>query len=303
MRLAALVVVLLHHHDALAASAPSFKARREAQKGSWAGARVAVLWRGMHYGSYASARHRGKIMKVDGNHESVHANHDAKVLAPLARAGANVTVFACTHRSDVTAAWLARARVAFHDVVEPLPGVDKKILPNELLKRAYALVGARDWDVLVSMRADLWLKRDVVTLLDGWAPTPTNDRIRLPFREVFLKQSPKCQFRERAPSPRCLHSWAKAKSRFSDAVLVMPRRALADVEFALDELLRHGVWDQHTLAWELAKGRGWDVDGNVSALVEGFWDSNVDRHANPLFGLARGTKFLAQLKEHDARGA
>ena len=139
------------------------------------------------------------------------------------------------------------------------------------------------------------------TLLGGWDPSSTrNAAIRLPFREVFLKQSPKCQFQERAPSARCLRAWAKAKSRFSDAVLVAPRRALADVEFALDELLRHGVWDQHTLAWELAKGRGWDIGRNVSALVEGFWDSNVDRHANPLFGLARGTRFLGQLKKLDA---
>ena len=35
---------------------------RTAAASSWAGARVALLWRGMHYGSYKSERHRNKII-------------------------------------------------------------------------------------------------------------------------------------------------------------------------------------------------------------------------------------------------
>lgn len=283
-------------------AATPWSLRRAAFKDKWKGARVALLWRGMHYGSYVSQRHRGKTMRVDGNHASVHANHMQKVLLPLARAGANVTVFACTHASDVVDEWRKSAKVDVADVIAPDDEGDKP-LPNELLRRGYELVKRYDWDVLISARADLWLKRDVVSLLssDPRARYRDNTRIRLPFREVHIHQSPRCQYREREPGTSCLHSWAKQKSRFSDAILVAPRDALPRIEAALESLIDHKVWDQHTLAWELAKAapKTFDIDRNVSALVEGFWDSNVDKHANPLFGLARGSRFLDQLKKHD----
>ena len=274
---------------------PAWKARASAS--SWAGARAAVLWRGMHYGTYKSERHRGKMITVNGNHWSVHENHLKKVVAPLRKAGANVTVFACSHASEVTEDWLARAGVAEERADVILKDHKKQIRPNDLLRRAYALVARSDWDVLLSFRADIVLKRDVVDLMrrDRSAGSDASPVLWLPFREVYIGQAHACSFREKRASDACVRPWAKHGMRFSDAVLVMPRHMLPDVEYALGELIKHKVWDQHTLALHLYKGRHYDVERNVSALLDGFWDSNVDRHSNPLFSLARGKAYLSQL--------
>lgn len=289
---------------AVAATKPGDKPwkARTAAASSWAGARVALLWRGMHYGSYKSERHRNKIIHVNANHWSVHENHVKKVVGPLERAGANVTVFACSHHSDVAADWLKNAGVSRSDIV--LKDHKKQILPNELLRRAYALVERYDWDVLVSLRADIVLKRDVVDLMrrDATAGSAASPTLWLPFHEVYIGQDHHCTYKERHLSEKCLAPWRKHGMRFSDAALVLPRPMLGDVKYALEQLIAHRVWDQHTLALHLFKGRGYDVGRNVSALLDGFWDSNVDKHANPLFSLARGKAYLSKLQHLEDKG-
>ena len=37
----------------------------------------------------------------------------------------------------------------------------------------------------------------------------------------------------------------------------------------------------------------------MTPLVEGFWDSNIDTRANPLFTLARGSRFLSKLPKSE----
>ena len=196
---------------------------RTAAASSWAGARVALLWRGMHYGSYKSERHRNKIIHVNANHWSVHENHVKKVVGPLERAGANVTVFACSHHSDVAADWLKNAGVSRSDIV--LKDHKKQILPNELLRRAYALVERYDWDVLLSLRADIVLKRDVVDLMrrDATAGSADSPTLWLPFHEVYIGQDHHCTYKERRLSEKCLAPWRKHGMRFSDAALALPR--------------------------------------------------------------------------------
>ena len=85
----------------------------------------------------------------------------------------------------------------------------------------------------------------------------------------------------------------KTPESLSQAILGL--RKLADV----DELVRHRVWDQHGLAFQLKKLRGFDIPRNVTPLVEGFWDSNIDTRANPLFTLARGSRFLSKLPKSE----
>ena len=48
------------------------------------------------------------------------------------------------------------------------------------------------------------------------------------------------------------------------------------VRAAVDRLVRDGAWDQHGLAFQLRKLRGYDVEKNITTLVDGFWNSNVD---------------------------
>ena len=74
---------------------------------------------------------------------------------------------------------------------------------------------------------------------------------------------------------------------------------LPDIRAAVDELVKHRVWDQHGLAFQLKKLRGVDIAQNVTPLVEGFWDSNIDTRANPLFTLARGSRFLSKLPKSE----
>ena len=74
---------------------------------------------------------------------------------------------------------------------------------------------------------------------------------------------------------------------------------LPDIQAAVDELVKHRVWDQHGLAFQLKKLRKFDIQQNISALVEGFWDSNIDTRANPLFTLARGSRFLSKLPKSE----
>ena len=65
----------------------------------WRDLKVALLYRGMHYGSYKSERHGGKFVRVNANHPSVIENHLTKIRRPLERAGATIsTIIACTHR-------------------------------------------------------------------------------------------------------------------------------------------------------------------------------------------------------------
>ena len=261
----------------------------------WRHLKVAILYRGMHYGSYKSERHGGKLIRVNAHHPSVLENHLQKIRRPLERAGATITgVFACTHFSDVVQVWLSSNNVVKSEIINDLRKDRKnKVRPNELLQRAYALAASEEWDVLISVRADLFLKRDLADLTRSTKP---DGILWLPFREVFLNvHHTACAFHEWPPNKRCLYAWAKHSSRFSDALRIIPRRMLPDVRAAVDELVRHRVWDQHGLAFQLKKLRGYDISKNVSALVEGFWDSNVDTHANPLFSLARGSRFLATL--------
>ena len=54
----------------------------------WQGLKVALLYRGMHYGTYKSERHGGKFVRVNANHPTVIENHLTKIRRPLERAGA-----------------------------------------------------------------------------------------------------------------------------------------------------------------------------------------------------------------------
>ena len=77
----------------------------------WRDLKVALLYRGMHYGSYKSERHGGKFVRVNANHPTVIENHLTKIRRPLERAGATIsTIIACTHQSDVVQAWLKTSK-------------------------------------------------------------------------------------------------------------------------------------------------------------------------------------------------
>ena len=94
---------------------------RNAKRGNmshWQGLNVALLYRGMHYGSYKSERHGGKFVRVNANHASVIENHLAKIRRPLERAGATIsTVLACTHQSDVVQDWLKNVEASASEVI------------------------------------------------------------------------------------------------------------------------------------------------------------------------------------------
>ena len=193
----------------------------------WRGIKVALLYRGMHYGSYKSERHGGKFVRVNANHPTVIENHLTKIRRPLERAGATIsTVIACTHASDVVQAWLKNVEASASEVIETQLRKDKKnkVRPNELLQRAYKLASEHEWDILISLRADLFLKRDLADL----TRPPVIDKLWLPFREVFLNiHHTPCAFHERPPNERCLHAWAKHGSRFSDALRIIPCAAVS----------------------------------------------------------------------------
>ena len=193
----------------------------------WQGIKVALLYRGMHYGSYKSERHGGKFVRVNANHPSVIENHLAKIRRPLERAGATIsTVIACTHHSDVVQAWLKNVEATTSEVIQTQLRKDKKnkVRPNELLQRAYKLASEHEWDVLISLRADLFLKRDLADL----TRPPVTERLWLPFREVFLNiHHTPCAFHERPPNDRCLYAWTKHGSRFSDALRIIPHAAVS----------------------------------------------------------------------------
>jgi PII-like signaling protein len=193
----------------------------------WQGLKVALLYRGMHYGTYKSERHGGKFVRVNANHPTVIENHLTKIRRPLERAGATIsTVLACTHQSDVVQAWLKNVEAAHSEVIPTDLRKDKKnkVRPNELLQRAYALAATQAWDVLISLRADLFLKRDLADL----TRPPVIDKLWLPFREVFLNiHHTPCAFHERPPTDRCLHAWTKHGSRFSDALRIIPCAAVS----------------------------------------------------------------------------
>ena len=193
----------------------------------WKGIKVALLYRGMHYGSYKSERHGGKFVRVNANHASVIENHLAKIRRPLEKAGATIsTVLACTHQSDVVQDWLKNVEATNSEVIETQLRKDKKnkVRPNELLQRAYALAATQEWDVLISLRADLFLKRDLADL----TRPPVTERLWLPFREVFLNiHHTPCAFHERPPNERCLYAWTKHGSRFSDALRIIPYAAVS----------------------------------------------------------------------------
>ena len=56
---------------------------RNAKRGNmshWTGLDVALLYRGMHYGSYKSERHGGKFVRVNANHPTVIKNRFPWVL-------------------------------------------------------------------------------------------------------------------------------------------------------------------------------------------------------------------------------
>ena len=188
----------------------------------WQGLKVALLYRGMHYGSYKSERHGGKFVRVNANHPTVIENHLTKIRRPLERAGATIVqVLACTHQSDVVQAWLQNVQASASVVIETQLRKDKKnkVRPNELLQRAYKLASEHEWDVLISLRADLFLKRDLADLTTS---APVTERLWLPFREVFLNIH-HCQvFHQRPPNERCLYAWTKHGSRFSDALRIIP---------------------------------------------------------------------------------
>ena len=118
---------------------------RNAKRGNtshWTGLNVALLYRGMHYGSYKSERHGGKFVRVNANHASVIENHLSKIRRPLEKAGATIsTVLACTHHSDVVQDWLKNVEASHSEVIETQLRKDKKnkVRPNELLQRAYKL--------------------------------------------------------------------------------------------------------------------------------------------------------------------
>ena len=77
----------------------------------WQDLKVALLYRGMHYGSYKSERHGGKFVRVNANHPSVIENHLTKIRRPLERAGATIsTIIACTHSVRCCASLAAKRR-------------------------------------------------------------------------------------------------------------------------------------------------------------------------------------------------
>ena len=92
---------------------------------------VALLYRGMHYGSYKSERHGGKFVRVNANHASVIENHLAKIRRPLEKAGATIsTVLACTHQSDVVQDWLKNVEASHSEVIQTQQIADDTIIVN-----------------------------------------------------------------------------------------------------------------------------------------------------------------------------
>ena len=185
-------------------------------------------------------------------------------------------------------AWLQNVEASHSEVIETQLRKDKKnkVRPNELLQRAYALAS----DTSVG-RFDLVTGGPVpqADLADLTRP-PVIDKLWLPFREVFLNvHHTPCAFHERPPNDRCLHAWAKHGSRFSDALRIIPRRMLPDIKQPSTSSSGTGVWDQHGLAFQLKKLRGIDISQNVTPLVEGFWDSNIDTRQSLVYS-ARGAR-------------
>ena len=56
----------------------------------------------------------------------------------------------------------------------------------KLLQRAYKLASEHEWDVLISLRADLFFKRDLADL----TRPPVTERLWLPFREGLPEHPP-----------------------------------------------------------------------------------------------------------------
>jgi hypothetical protein len=123
----------------------------------WRGRRVLLLYRGLHFESYVS---RGRHITVDAVTDDVRRNHEKRVVASLEASGANITVAACTYESPKLSEWLRGEKIVAH-YAAPKGGT----VPNKLLLKCYKwLATLPDWDVLVSIRADLLLKDDFASI-------------------------------------------------------------------------------------------------------------------------------------------
>lgn len=248
----------------------------------WTDRRVVVMYRGMHDGSYSG---RGRAVTVDANTDKIHKNHKSKMIDDLRASGANVTIAACTYKSKVVNDWLLRAEVEKSLILETkVKG--RSMMPNELLVRAYdfALEEFADYDTLVSVRADIVLKKDFREL----ASQLDLQRLGFPWKEVNARMSKRCSFRTSGFSPKCEQSWLKNGERFADAVVVAPMGMVDDMRFALTQALKFKVtWDQHSMFQHLKKQKGYSYIQNASTMINGYWNSNPNTHSNPLFSLAR----------------
>mmetsp|Transcript_33400 Transcript_33400/g.106579 ORF Transcript_33400/g.106579 Transcript_33400/m.106579 type:complete len:284 (+) Transcript_33400:37-888(+) len=236
--------------------------------------RFVVLLRGVHFGSYKG---RGRSVNVDATSDKVIESRASKLLAPL-RARGNVTVLACTYKSERIRDWARRSQV---DALRVVPWKT----PNDLLLAAYAFALEREFDVMVSVRADAVLSKPFVDSL-------AMDRLNFPWKEANGRMATSCLYKSSAETRKgCRSKWLQNGERYADAIVVAPRRAVPDLVFALKEAKKfHVQWDQHSMFQHLKKQRGYSEHLNVSTIVDGYWNSNPNTHKNPLFSLARKKK-------------
>ena len=244
----------------------------------WQNRSVMVLLRGVHYGRY---RGRGSEVTVDETTESVVTNHKKKLIDPLKKAGANVTIAAVTYRSERVTEWLRNSRVDVYRLLEwKVNG--KERTPNDLLLAAYDFILGYSFDTLISIRCDIIFSKPILNMT---AKLPLNDSLGVPWKEANGMMPKKCFYRA---AETCDTKWGQKGSRYADAILVAPGHAVPDLAFALREATRYDVkWDQHTYLQHLIKHRGYHRESNITTFIHGYWNSNPNVHSNPLFKLAR----------------
>lgn len=248
------------------------------------GARVLVLYRGVHLGAFVS---RQRCVRTDATDAATHANHERRLLAPLRAAGAIVAVAACTYASPKVGAWLDAAGATIRDVL-PSPTNSTN---GALVAESYALAARHDWDVLVSVRCDAVFHADAA---------PPTRALTFLWREGAPRYMPRhCLFKSaRGAAARradCEAAWVANKVPVGDAWVAAPRAALDDLRWAanlslgapdLSRRVFHHETDQHNAFYMLSKARGYGLAG-VAFLAPGYWESDTDGHANPIFTLAR----------------
>jgi len=181
-----------------------------------------------------------------------------------------------------------------------------------LVAESYALAARHDWDVLVSVRCDALFKADAA---------PPTRALTFLWREGAPRSRRRAARRRRRPPPPprgpaqvhaaavplqgtwgaaarradCEAAWVANKVPVGDAWIAAPRRALADLRWAanlslgaadLSHRVFHHETDQHNAFYMLSKARGYGL-ASVAFLARGYWESDTDGHANPVFTLAR----------------